>query len=82
MYDYKHSTFIECNEDLAKKTNLNFTQDREKNKYVSEAMVHVSGILENLYKDYWLTDGTLLGKYLFQKRLYRDSFKFRFLYSQ
>ena len=66
LFDYEHSAFIECNEDLAKKTlstYFNYFQNPSKNEFVSHEMKHITDSLENLYKDYWLSDGTLLGKF-------------------
>ena len=64
LFDYEHSTFIECNEKLARKNeHSNYTQNLLKNKKVSKRMNHISNKLEKLFKNYWLADGSLLGKY-------------------
>lgn len=66
LFDYAHSTFIECNEDLAR-ANLkltNYTQNIKKNAIISKTLNYMSTSLESYYKNYWLAGGTLLGKTL------------------
>ena len=62
LFDYKHSAFVECNEELAKKNqNLKYIQNKRKNKQIQTELKYISDSLEALQKEYWLAAGTLLG---------------------
>ncbi len=67
LFEYDHSTFLECNRQLAKsnfeKYGKNYTQNESRNKMISPVMQHISRKLESLGKHYWLAGGTLLGWY-------------------
>ena len=64
FYDYKHSKFLECNSNLALENSkkFNYSQDINKNNQIMPCFVYVTSQLENMYKEYWLHSGTLLGK--------------------
>jgi hypothetical protein len=66
-FEYNHSTFIECNRDLARanlrKLGPKHNQDLKKNKMILPVVTHISETMESMYKHYWLAGGTLLGWY-------------------
>lgn len=62
LFDYSHSTFLECNEELAwQNLKVNYTQNTLLNDLVSKGLNYISNSLESYYKNYWLAGGTLLG---------------------
>ena len=62
LFDYSHSTFLECNEDLARKNlKSNYFQKNHTNKAIQKELKYISNSLEGLHKEYWLCAGTLLG---------------------
>ena len=67
MFDYDHSTFLECNRDLAKQ-NLermgpSYKPNLKRNKMITPVVQHLADTLETNKKHYWLAGGTLLGWY-------------------
>lgn len=66
FYEYNHSQFIECNFELAKHNfqQSNGTHYQHKKLYQERApcLIHIKKKLESMYKSYWLTSGSLLGK--------------------
>ena len=67
FFDYEHSKFIECNNELAKNIsklqNGKFEQNNELNGKIMPCLNELVQKLENMKKKYWLTSGTLLGWY-------------------
>ena len=67
MFDYEHSKFIECNNEMAKNITLmetgKYEQNKELNSKVFPCMIELVESIESLYKRYWLTSGALLGWY-------------------
>lgn len=65
LYDYKHSKFIECNEQLAKENakNETYKQKVSRNIRVTNDLYYITAYFESLHKEYWLAAGTLLGWY-------------------
>jgi hypothetical protein len=66
FYDYDHSIFLECNYELVKKntqfSNGTYQQDIKKNDRIKPCFLYIAQQLESMYKHYWLSSGTLLGK--------------------
>ena len=67
MFEYNHSEFIECNQELARlnlaKLGPKHNQDAKKNSMVMPVVKYIANSLEENYKHYWLAGGTLLGWY-------------------
>ena len=67
LYDYDHSKFIECDQELAKNISSLYDgvlkQNDTMNKKLMPCMVKLVQTLEGMYKNYWLTSGTILGWY-------------------
>lgn len=64
LFEYAHSEFLECNQEMALKLeNEKFYQDKKKNIFFSTKMVHFKKTIDSFRKEYWLTSGTLLGWY-------------------
>ena len=65
FYDYKHSKFIECNYEMAKKnlilSNGTYRQNRKLNLQKKPCFVNIVRELEGMYVPYWLSSGSLLG---------------------
>ncbi len=65
VYDYEHSKFIECNSKLANEnyelSNGAYSQNTEKVKKLMPCLIYLADELENMYKHYWMSSGTLLG---------------------
>ena len=68
FYDYDHSQFIECNSEMVKQnleyTNGTYRQNIFKNEKVKPCFAYLINQLESMYKRYWFSSGSLLGKYL------------------
>jgi hypothetical protein len=66
FYDYDHSKFLECNSELAQQnyqlSNGNYAQNTFRNERMMPCFVHAIQQLESMYKNYWLSSGSLLGK--------------------
>jgi hypothetical protein len=66
-FDYQHSEFLECNIEMAEKTQgpngPNYAQDPNKNNEMVPALDFVAKSLESMSKLYWLHGSTLLGWY-------------------
>ncbi len=66
-YEYQHSEFIECNIQMAEKTQgpdrPNYAQDVSKNNEMAPALGNVATSLESMSKLYWLHGSSLLGWY-------------------
>lgn len=60
LFDFQNSKFIECNTTLTK-----ITQDKIKNKKFVKVLKYVTSKLENMNKRYWLSSGTLLGRFIY-----------------
>ena len=67
LFDYKNSVFIECNQTLARRNLVvngsSYKQDLKKNALIASKLEYVTNKLENMYRNYWLAGGTLLGWY-------------------
>jgi hypothetical protein len=72
LFEYKNSKFIECNQDLRdeifkiKGKNYSYLNATKENNAIS-VLEYIAKSLESLYKNYWISSGTLLGiidKYL------------------
>lgn len=62
LFDYSHSTFLECNEELARQNlNVNYKQNTTLNYQISQGLNYISNTLDSYYKNYWLAGATLLG---------------------
>ena len=66
FYDYNHSKFIECNSEMVKRnyelSNETYFQNKTLNEQRKPCLVYIAQQLESMYKTYWLSSGTLLGK--------------------
>ena len=66
-FDYDHSVFIECDTELAEKTQgpngPNYNQNADKNTEMMMTLQYVVGTMSFHKKNYWLHAGTLLGWY-------------------
>ena len=62
IFDYSHSTFLECNSEYSKKNSENMEKNMEKLTKVAKQLKYLTKKLENMYKRYFLIAGTLLGK--------------------
>ncbi len=66
FYDYSHSKFLECRSDLVKQnlqlSNGTYQQDTKRNERITPCFVYIAQQLESMYKNYWISSGTLLGK--------------------
>ena len=63
LFDYRHSKFIECH---STSNNYNFTNSMDgtygtEKPSILPCMVHFASTLENNYKTYWLSYGSILG---------------------
>ncbi|RNA08703.1 fukutin isoform X4, partial [Brachionus plicatilis] len=63
LYQYKHSKFIECNQQLAESTYKIQKQNAAKNTFFVSRFSYVKDIMESNKKIYWLMAGTLLEWY-------------------
>ena len=67
LFDYSHSSFLECNRKLADKNleryGSKYQPNNERNKMISPVVRHLTSTLESFGKHYWLAGGTLLGWY-------------------
>ena len=65
LYDYKYSSFIECDKDLAALNVAripNYIQNATKNEKILNGIRYFTQTMESLYKPYFIICGTLLGK--------------------
>lgn len=63
LYDYAHSTFEECNAEMALTISQSQKQNKDKNERFIKQMRYVTEKLESLNLHYWLSCGSLLGWY-------------------
>ena len=61
LYDYAHSTFEECNAEMALTISQSQKQNKDKNERFIKQMRYVTEKLESLNLHYWLSCGSLLG---------------------
>lgn len=61
LYDYEHSKFIECNRTLADSLQQTYAQNVDKSVKIVQSLKYLTLKLEEMYKNYWITSGTLLG---------------------
>lgn len=63
-FDYKNSEFLECNGQMATgNQQQSYQQNSALNFNVSQDLSYLSEYLTSKYKHYWLSGGTLLGKF-------------------
>ena len=66
FYDYSHSKFLECNYKMAQSvinsSNGSYNQNDSLNIKIKPCIVYLAQKLESMYKNYWLSSGTLLGE--------------------
>jgi hypothetical protein len=71
LYEYSHSTFLECNSTMAQINLENYPnqsfQDQTLNNKIKPGLMSIKAILESSYKKYWIASGSLLGKLACQK---------------
>ncbi len=62
LFDYEHSSFLECDEKLAKSLlSSDYKQNDQLNELISSDLLYLTSSLEAIHKRYWLAAGTLLG---------------------
>ena len=61
FYDYNHSKFLECNQELANKNQLALNKDDKNLDKILNSLNYLTKNLEEMKKNYALVQGTLLG---------------------
>lgn len=83
FYDYSHSKFIECNRQMAlqnfERLNGTYHQNSKRNTIIKPCFYHIANELEMMYKNYWLSAGTLLGIENSRKKKDKNIFQLIFL---
>jgi fukutin len=67
IYDYEHSTFLECDQELAQevlqKMGSSYAQDPKKNEKILSEAVYIRNFLEGKKINYLILGGSLIGWY-------------------
>ena len=63
LFDYRHSTFIECRRDLSILTAKKVKQNKRRQNKVMNTLIYLTSFLESIHISYAILEGTLLGMY-------------------